>query len=68
MASQRGRIKAGGKPTGPPAADDIFAVVRRDSKKALRMKELLIMQKEIKTETDKLEEKDEDVLVKHAQQ
>ena len=63
LTSQRGRLKAGGKPLGPPTADDILAVVRKDPKKALRVKELLIMQKEIKMTTDKLE-KDEEALAK----
>lgn len=60
--SQRGRLKAGGKPTGPPPVDDILAVVRSDSKKALRVKELLSMQNYVRDALRALEDKPEEAL------
>lgn len=64
LSAQRGRVRPGGKATGPPTADDILAIVRKDLRKSQRVEELLIMQKEIKMTTDHLEGKDEESLAK----
>ena len=62
LARQRGRIKAStGKPMGPPTAEDVMTVVRKDSRKVRRVEELLIMQKEIKIIQD-MEKTDEEAL------
>jgi len=62
LAKQRGRVKAStGKPMGPPTAEDVMTVVRKDSRKVRRVEELLIMQKEIKIIQD-MEKTDEEAL------
>lgn len=62
LAKQRGRVKAStGKPMGPPTAEDVITVVRKDSRKVRRVEELLIMQKEIKIIQD-MEKTDEEAL------
>eukprot|EP00890_Picochlorum_soloecismus_P002856 jgi/Picsp_1/3571/NSC_06408-R1_spermatogenesis-associated protein 20-like len=63
LSAQRGRVKAGGKALGPPTADDVLMVIRKDPRKSQRVEELLIMQKEIKMTTEQLE-KDEETLAK----
>lgn len=63
ISSRRGKLKSGGKPTGPPTAEDILSVIAKDPKKSLRVKELLTLQQEIKLTTERLE-KDEEALAK----
>lgn len=46
---------------GPPTAEDVMTVVRKDSRKVRRVEELLLMQKEIKIIQD-MEKTDEEAL------
>ena len=55
LSKQRGRIRSTGKPTGPPTAEDIVTVVRKDPRKVKRIEELMIMQQEIKVAQDTIE-------------
>ncbi|WPT12988.1 Transcription initiation factor TFIID subunit 13 [Picochlorum sp. SENEW3] len=66
LASRRGRVKSNGKPLGPPTAEDVMTVVRRDGKKSNRVEELLIMQREIKV-IQEMEKTDEESLAKLVQ-
>ena len=55
LSKQRGRRRSTGKPTGPPTAEDVVTVVRKDARKVKRIEELLIMQQEIKVAQDTIE-------------
>jgi hypothetical protein len=55
LSKQRGRMRSTGKPTGPPTAEDIVTVVRKDPRKVKRIEELMIMQQEIKVAQDTIE-------------
>lgn len=66
LASRRGRVKSNGKALGPPTAEDVMTVVRRDGKKSNRVEELLIMQREIKV-IQEMEKTDEESLAKLVQ-
>lgn len=66
LASRRGLVKSNGKALGPPTAEDVMTVVRRDGKKSNRVEELLIMQREIKV-IQEMEKTDEESLAKLVQ-
>ena len=59
LSKQRGRIRSTGRPTGPPTAEDIVTVVRKDPRKVARVEELLIMQQEIKVAHDTIERQED---------
>jgi transcription initiation factor TFIID subunit 13 len=59
LSKQRGRIRSTGRPTGPPTAEDILTVVRKDPRKVARVEELLIMQQEIKVAQDSIEKQED---------
>jgi len=63
LSKQRGRMRSTGKPTGPPTAEDVVTVVRKDPRKVKRIEELMIMQQEIKVAQDTIEKQVRAVLM-----
>jgi hypothetical protein len=59
LSRQRGRVRSTGKPSGPPLAEDVVTVVRKDPRKVKRIEELLIMQQEIKVAQDTIEKQED---------